>query len=405
MVPIRGWRAPVIDPLELVAHYGSRVSSQTIVTRSFDRSPGCQSWMILDTSGGNLRRIREPSDFLVEATSTGKASNTVEAYASDVAAWFRWCLLTGREALEARTEDMTNWVTALTSTPRRTDPASQIRILPSDPRKRSKSTVARYVTSVKEFYRWAGRNGAVGAHVEKRMVAFRTPKSTRATSVGRLEQGEIDLTYDRISDPRGLFLFDVLYGCGLRIGEALGLRFCDLHFEADNFAYTGCRIPGPHLHVERRDNPNGAAAKGDPRMVPVPPRTIASYRDWMADRFEVLGEDDPSAFVFVALRGKTAGSAWNYRSMQGWWDGCIRTDPRLDRVTRHMVRHTYASELADLGIDSLVIQALLGHRSLSSSDVYTHPGADKLRAAVERRAEWVQQRISAIVAPAGPRCP
>jgi integrase len=64
-------------------------------------------------------------------------------------------------------------------------------------------------------------------------------------------------------------LLVLLWFSGIRLGEALGLRRSDLHFAESSMA-AGCRVPGPHLHVVRRDNPNRASAKSrDPRLVPV----------------------------------------------------------------------------------------------------------------------------------------
>ena len=70
----------------------------------------------------------------------------------------------------------------------------------------------------------------------------------------------------------------VLWFCGLRVGEALGLRRADLHF-TPSATSLGCRVGGPHLHVvHREDNPNRASAKSrDERSVPVVAWVLAYY--------------------------------------------------------------------------------------------------------------------------------
>ena len=86
---------------------------------------------------------------------------------------------------------------------------------------------------------------------------------------------------------RDRFLIVLLWYCGLRIGAALGLRRCDVHF-VDSAVALGCRLAGPHLHVVPRDNPNRAHAKARrPFSVPVPAEVVAVYERYLLERAEV----------------------------------------------------------------------------------------------------------------------
>jgi site-specific recombinase XerD len=288
--------------------------------------------------------------------------------------------------------DVTTWITAWYSTPRNGDLAGPIRLLHNDQRRRADATVARAVASVKTFYRWAANAGLVTRQVANQVSACAQPKVTKNHDVGRLEAHTVSLLLDVDMGARERFLVELLYGCGLRTGEALGLWFEDLHLESDNRS-LGCEMRGPHVHIEPRDGRRRARAKGGPRVVPVTGRTVAFYRDWMAQRFEVLGDDDPAAAVFVALAGPTRGSPWSYQAMQKWWDREIRSRPQLADATRHALRHTFSSELLDAGVSRHSIQALLGHAVLESTSRYSHAALDTMRQAVEARSEWVDRRV------------
>ena len=83
----------------------------------------------------------------------------------------------------------------------------------------------------------------------------------------------------------------LLLHTGLRIGEALGLRRCDMHVLPDSRG-LGCATVGAHVHVRHRANPNGALAKSRfPRTVPASDAVLAAYADYQYERAETVGED------------------------------------------------------------------------------------------------------------------
>jgi integrase len=79
------------------------------------------------------------------------------------------------------------------------------------------------------------------------------------------------------------FLLVLLWFCGLRVGEALGLRRSDLHL-VPTATTLGCSTPGPHVHVVGRDNPNRARAKSGDRVVPVRAEVLSCYDRYLAER-------------------------------------------------------------------------------------------------------------------------
>lgn len=193
--------------------------------------------------------------------------------------------------------------------------------------------------------------------------------------------------------PRVRLCVDLLYCAGLREGEALGLRIEDLCVSRDVAPALGCAMPGgAHLHVRRRLNRNGVLAKSRiDRVVPMSPPLLQSLRDWHAWCFETFRVGLDLSALLLSLAGPTAGQAWSVSGFATMWASKVKAVPALSGVNPHMLRHTFASELADAGVDALASQQLLGHESAESTSIYTHSLMGTLRAAVARLADWRQQ--------------
>jgi site-specific recombinase XerD len=174
----------------------------------------------------------------------------------------------------------------------------------------------------------------------------------------------------------------LLWFCGLRVGEALGLRRSDMHL-VSSAAGLGCAVPGPHLHVVGRDNPNQARAKSGDRTVPVRAEVLSCYDRYLAER-EALPAADDCDFVLVTLRHKPIGRPMSTDTVRKWLAASSRR-AGLDRpITPHMFRHATATELLARGAGIDVVKQLLGHASIRATQAYLHPDDDALRAAVDR---------------------
>ena len=174
----------------------------------------------------------------------------------------------------------------------------------------------------------------------------------------------------------------LLWFCGLRVGEALGLRRSDLHL-VPAAAALGCAVPGPHVHVAGRDNPNRARAKSGDRAVPVRAEVLSCYDRYLAER-DACPAAEGCDFVLVTLRHQPAGQAMSTDTVRKWL-AALSARAGLDRVvTPHMFRHATATELLARGASIDVVKELLGHASIRSTEVYLHPDADAQRAAVDR---------------------
>lgn len=166
----------------------------------------------------------------------------------------------------------------------------------------------------------------------------------------------------------------------MRIGEALGLRRCDIHLLPDSRG-LGCAVVGAHVHIRHRANPNGALAKSRrPRTVPASDAVLAGYADYQHERAETLGEQG-NDMVLVNLYHEPLGAPLAYRAAKGFFD---RLAGQCGFPVRpHMLRHSAATNWVRAGVDLDVVQALLGHASLVSTTVYLHARDQDKRRAVE----------------------
>ncbi len=192
---------------------------------------------------------------------------------------------------------------------------------------------------------------------------------------------------------RDRFLLVLLWFSGLRIGEALGLRRSDLHL-MESATTLGCQTSGAHLHVVPRENVNGARAKGRrERVVPLA-HHVVSYYDLYLDERERCRPAADCDFVLVNLFAEPLGAPMRYSRVAQLFASLSRRAGLARAVTPHMLRHAAGSALtAHGGLD--VAQAVLGHASITSTQIYVHPSDERQRAAVDRVAGTLRGRPGA----------
>jgi integrase/recombinase XerD len=170
---------------------------------------------------------------------------------------------------------------------------------------------------------------------------------------------------------------------GLRRGELCGLRRSDVHLLADSRP-LGCEIARAHLHVIRREgNPNGAWAKSRrQRAVPLDFLVVQAFDTYELERMSVPGAA-ASDFVLVNLFRGVIGAPVRPDTVGELMAAASRRAGLAPAVTAHQLRHACGSNIADAGCGIDVVADLLGHISVSSSQVYLHPDPGRLRAAVD----------------------
>jgi integrase/recombinase XerD len=231
---------------------------------------------------------------------------------------------------------------------------------------RAPATVARAMVAVRSLHRFLAEEGQAegdpSAALEVPSVPRGLPKPLREDEVASLIAAVVG------DDPRARrdrALLELLYGTGLRISEAVGLSLGDVD------------VPGGSLR---------AFGKGSrERVVPFMGQAAVAMDEWLAP-----GGRDGLEPARWARRGDAEAVFLNARggrlSRQGAW-GIVRSHgDRVglgDRLTPHVLRHSCATHLLDHGADIRVVQELLGHASLSTTQVYTAVSQGRLRQVYE----------------------
>ena len=329
--------------------------------------------------------VVDPADrYLAHLTAIERSPNTVRAYAHDLRDYFDFLGLRGLEWDQVSLEDVGRFVAWLRAGGEARD--GQVSLLPWVQGSVLAATVNRKLSALASFYefhqrhgvdvgelltRWrpGGRGGSwkpflahLGSRPERRRaVALRAERRLPR----ELAEAEMTVLIDACVRLRDRFLLSVLRGCGLRVGEALGLRHEDIDARRGVIA------------VRQRLNLNGARAKTCSREVPADAGLIRLYSDYLHEEYGPLDCD----YVFVNLWGRPLGQPMSYASV----DRLVR---RLRvrtgiEFTPHQFRHSYATGLLRRGVRAEVVQHLLGHASISTTiDTYSHLGIEDARRAL-----------------------
>jgi len=201
--------------------------------------------------------------------------------------------------------------------------------------------------------------------------------------VDRASDGDIVALLGACRSARDRLIVLLMARVGLRRGELCGLRRADVHLLVDSRP-LGCEVARAHLHVVRRDaNPNGAWAKSRrTRVVPLDQLCVMAFDTYAFERMSVAGATGGD-FVMVNLFRGRIGAPMRPDAIGDLIAAASRR-AGLARVVRpHQLRHAFGSNAADAGCGIDVIADLLGHASVTSSQVYVHPDPGRLRAAVD----------------------
>ena len=219
-------------------------------------------------------------------------------------------------------------------------------------------SIAIHLAAWRGLYRWWGQQGQVPANP---VEGIRPPKAAKPLPKALSVQQAVALAeqHNAHTAPalaaRDHAIAELLYGCGLRIAELTGL---DLRSSPDALGWVDLEDPGgATAHV---------LGKGSKRRsVPVGGAALQALRAWLPHRTELASLGEPA--LFVSQRGtRLSVNQLRLRLQQLAQQAGLPT-----RVHPHMLRHSYASHLLQSSGDLRAVQELLGHASISSTQVYT----------------------------------
>lgn len=231
----------------------------------------------------------------------------------------------------------------------------------------AKATVARRIAAVRAFFGWARRTGRIDADPSSRL---RSPKpGGRLPTVLRKDQSEsLLLRAGEGSDAaptaeslRDVAMVELLYATGVRVSELVGLDLADVDGERRMITVLG------KGNKERRVPFGGPAAAALDRW-------LSSGRAQLAGRKERPRHDEGALFL------GSRGGRINVRAVREVVHRAAAGVAGAPDISPHGLRHSAATHLLDGGADLRAVQELLGHSSLSSTQIYTHVSMDRLRA-------------------------
>ena len=221
-------------------------------------------------------------------------------------------------------------------------------------------TIRRKLAAVRSMYKFLVREGSVAANPAKLLRIPKVPKALpsviTAEQANRLIDGVGEDKLERPFPERDLALFEVLYGCGLRISELVGLNLDDID------------------HSERWLLVRGKGRKE--RQVPFGQKAAAAMRRYIGVRKAKIGE----MALFVNFRG-TRLTSRGVHGIVRMYAICLAEDSSLHP---HSLRHAYATHLLSDGADLRAIQELLGHAQLSTTQKYTQVSLTDLMAVYDK---------------------
>lgn len=268
----------------------------------------------------------------------GYSANTLDAYMRDVDKLFRYLAVEQVDVLDVKLEDLEHF-------------AAFISDLGIGPR-----SLARILSGVRQFYRFLVVDGYLEVDptelLESPKQPDHLPEVLSTAEVDLLEQA-IDLS--KWEGHRNRAIIEVLFSCGLRVSELTNLKLSNLYIEEQYIRVMG---------------------KGSKeRLVPISPRALDELNYWFADRNVMKIKPGEEDYVFLNRRGQHLTRTMILIMIKRYAveAGIKKT------ISPHTLRHSFATSLLEGGADLRAIQAMLGHESIGTTEIYTHIDTSTLR--------------------------
>lgn len=268
----------------------------------------------------------------------GYSANTLDAYMRDVDKLFRYLAVEQVDVLDVKLEDLEHF-------------AAFISDLGIGPR-----SLARILSGVRQFYRFLVIDGYLEVDptelLESPKQPDHLPEVLSTAEVDLLEQA-IDLS--KWEGHRNRAIIEILFSCGLRVSELTNLKLSNLYIEEQYIRVMG---------------------KGSKeRLVPISPRALDELNYWFADRNVMKIKPGEEDYVFLNRRGQHLTRTMILIMIKRYAveAGIKKT------ISPHTLRHSFATSLLEGGADLRAIQAMLGHESIGTTEIYTHIDTSTLR--------------------------
>lgn len=230
-------------------------------------------------------------------------------------------------------------------------------------KKLNKRSIARALSTVRSFYKYLHRNEQVDANPARAVASPRLDKYLP----GYLDRSQIENLFKvaatragegKFTDVRNAAILELFYSTGMRLSELRGISRNDLDLLAQQVKVRG---------------------KGKKeRIIPLGDHAALALRNYESKRDELLrttGTGADRIAFFLSNRGKRM----SVRAIQNAMSTFLDLIDEGEGLSTHSLRHTFATHLLDAGADLRAVQELLGHSSISTTQIYTHTSVDRLK--------------------------
>ena len=228
----------------------------------------------------------------------------------------------------------------------------------------SRKTIARKISALRTFYDFLVNESLVDKNIFTQIEIPKIPKKLPVI----IHDEELKSLFDSIdqSSPlgyRNYVMLDLLFSCGLRASELVHMTIRDLQLEQSQILVHG---------------------KGSKdRFVPLHEDLVSSLKHYLTYIRPILlskGHDIHTSYIFINYKG----GVLTVRGLQLILNKMIEKSGDVYHIHPHMIRHAFATTLLDHGADLRVVQELLGHEHLKSTQIYTHISKEKLQASYNK---------------------
>ena len=235
-------------------------------------------------------------------------------------------------------------------------------------KKLAKRSIARSLSAVRSFYSWLNRNEMVDSNPAR---GVSSPKLEKYLP-GYLDRAQIDLLFQsaelhaqdgKFTDVRNNAMLELFYSTGVRLSELRGINRADIDLLSQQVKVRG---------KGRKE-----------RIIPVGDHAVLALRNYESKRDDLIRQGVPGAdrtAFFLSSGGKRISLSAIQKAVTKFLD-------RIDEdagLSTHSLRHTFATHLLDAGADLRAVQELLGHASISTTQIYTHTSVERLKEVYRR---------------------
>lgn len=268
------------------------------------------------------------------------SANTVDAYMRDVEKLFVFLVSSGLQPQDARIDDLRAFAAGLHDIG--IEPRSQARIL----------------SGVRSFYRFMMLEHLIeddpSELLESPKIGFHLPSVLSVEEIDRMISC-IDLS--KKEGQRNRAIMETLYSCGLRVSELCHLKLSNLYLQEG------------YIRIFGKGNKE--------RLVPISQRAVKELQNYFIDRNMLDIPPEYADYVFITVRRHTKNIG---RIMVFCLIKALAKAAGIDKdISPHTLRHSFATHLLEGGADLRAIQAMLGHESIATTEIYTHIDRSRLR--------------------------